>query len=223
MDLLRFKKNQKVCVFDFETCSLNLMSLEVQCPFSVGWIVYQGKNKIIEREDWIYWPDLVQKMYQWGRGAMAVNGWTEAEYNRRAKPPEPILEELEKYLYDPEVISVTANGVNFDQYIHKLYRKKLGLKPDWSWAARLVDIQTLAKAASLGTSPPPIGTDEWIFANHKMSSYHKRGLKTNLAHMCKELGVTEYNPDRHHREALFDCEMTAACFQKQIQTMDIYI
>lgn len=222
MELLRFKKNQKFCVLDFETCSLSLMSLEVQCPFSVGWIVYQGKNKIVEREDWIFFPDLVEKMYQWGRGAMAVNGWTEAEYNQRAKPPGPILDDFERYLYDPEVISVGANSVSFDSYIHNLYRKKLGRSSDWSWFKNHVDIQCLAKAAHLGITPPPIGTDEWIFFNIKMSNYHKRGLKTNLAHMCKEFQIN-YDSSQHHVSALYDTDLTYQVFMKQIQTMDIYI
>lgn len=222
MGLLRFKKDQQVLIFDYETTSLNLVSSTIQMPWQIGWMLMQNKTLLAQHEDWILWPNLVETMQTFGKGAAIVTGWTEWMYTQKAQPPEPIFERFEKALYDPDVISVGANSWNFDIYIHNLYRKLLDRKPDWSYCSRHVDIQTLAKAAHLGITPPPIGTDEWIFFNIKMSNFHEKGLKTNLAHMCREFDV-EYDADRHHREALYDVELTKEIFYKQIQTMDISI
>ncbi len=219
-NLLRFNRDYKTLVWDYETTSLNLVSSEIQTPWQLGWILSEGKRVVEQREEWIHWPDLVYKMNTWGKGAAAVTGWTEWEYLKKAKPPEPILESFEKVLFDPTVISVGANSWNFDIYVHNIYRKLLDKKPDWSYLSRHVDIQTLAKAAFLGIVPPPIGTDEWIFFNIKMSNFHQKGLKTNLAHMCREFDIP-YDADRHHREAMYDCEITGAIFHKQIQTLHL--
>lgn len=221
MSLLRYKKDQKVLVFDYETCCLSQLPDSIQLPFALGWNCYEGNKTIFEREDWLFWPSFIEKMNQWGKGAIAVTHWTEEEYLRRAGPPEPILEEFEKYLYDPNIISVGANSASFDLYIHNIHRRELGKETDWGWFKNHVDIQCLAKALDLGITPPKIGTDDWVFFNIKMSNYHKKGLKTNLAFMCKDLEV-DYNPEFHH-QAGYDTRLTYQCFQKQIQKMDILI
>lgn len=217
--LLRFETDQKKLIYDFETCNLNLVSTEFQAPWQLGWQVYQGKKHILSKEDWIWWDDLQSKM---GKAAAELTGFDYDTYKRKAQPAQPILESFETYLLDKEVISVSANGVNFDQYIYQIYRRLLGKGYEWSWATRHVDIQTLHKAYILGMTPPPIGTKEWILFNIKMSQVVKKGLKTSLAFMCKEFGV-DYDPTRHHREALYDVELTDQIFEQQLYRMDIYI
>ena len=51
-DLLRFKKNQKYMVFDFETCNLNLVSEENK-PWQLAFLIYEG-DKLIESNDTTY-------------------------------------------------------------------------------------------------------------------------------------------------------------------------
>jgi DNA polymerase III epsilon subunit-like protein len=228
-NLLRYRRNQRYLVFDFETCSLSLFphtketeSKGLNLPWQLGWSVYNGDKEVLSREDWIFWPDLVEKMQQYGKDAAAITGWTESDYLRKAKSPEPILEDFEKYLYDPNVISITANGTNFDQYIHNIYRERLGKNSDWSWAKRHYDIQVIHKAKTLGVELPALGSNEWLFTSMKVSQIVKRGLKSSLSFMCKEFDVP-YNEFRHHKEALYDVELTKDIFYKQIQDIDIYV
>ena len=42
-DLLRFKKDQKYLVFDYETCNLNLGHLENK-PWQIGFIICKGSK-----------------------------------------------------------------------------------------------------------------------------------------------------------------------------------
>ena len=54
--LLRFKKNQKYLLFDYETCNLNLVSNNK--PWQLAFLVVEN-NKIIESKDyWLKWNDL---------------------------------------------------------------------------------------------------------------------------------------------------------------------
>lgn len=213
MNLLRFQ-NINTVTLDFETCNLSLFP-EINAPWQLGWQI----NDLPGKEDWIKWDDLMDKM---DPEAAAITKFDYPTYLKRAKDPVPILEEFEKYLLDPNFISVSANGAGFDAWMYQIWRQLLGRKTEWSWYSRHYDIQVIEKAKKLGIIPPPIGTDDWVLFNVKMSIYHERGLKTNVAFLCKEYDVP-YDASRHHVEALYDVELTYQIFQKQIRQIDIFI
>lgn len=217
MELLRFKKDQIYLGWDFETCNLNLVLTEVQAPWQLGWQVIKNKSVLESHEDWILWDDIESKM---GKDAAAITGFDIDIYKSKAKDPINILNNFEKFLLDENVFSVTANGVNFDQYIYQIYRRLLGREYEHSFATRLIDIQTLAKAYVLGVVPPKIGTYEWVLFNHKMSKVVKKGLKTSLEHLAKLFDVP-YDPNRHHKEALYDVELTLAIFKGQLNKIEL--
>ncbi len=218
-NLLRFKKDQKYLIWDKETCNLSLLPGEtpLNLPWQLGWQLYEDKKLIESHEDWIWWDDLEEKM---GKDAAAITGFDINEYKRRASDPVPIFDKFSKLLYNPEIINVGANIVNFDFYIFNIFARKLGKTTDWDFTKRALDIQILEKAKILGQKLPQIGTDDWFFNNMKLAQYHQRGLKTNLAHLCKMYGV-EYNEFRHHKEALFDVELCAAVMFQQINQIDV--
>lgn len=218
MNLLRFNKEKKYIPLDYETCNLNLVLENIQAPWQLGWEVYKGESLLESHEDWIWWDDLNAKM---GEEAARITGFDYYLYKSKAKPALPIWENVNKHINDPNSIIISANGINFDTYIHGIYAKLLGFKPDYSWAARHYDIQTVHKAKFLGYSIPPIGGDEWIFFNIKMSEIRQRGMKSSLKHLCETLGIP-YDEERHHKNALYDVELTMHCFLKQIKTIDIY-
>lgn len=217
MELLRFKRDQAFLTLDFETCNLSLLP-QANAPWQLGW-QFNSQRENFSREDWILWDDLDKKM---SKDAAAITRFSFMEYNQRAKDPAPILERFEKYLLDPSVISISANGAKFDAWIYNIYRQLLGKSLDWSWYSRHVDIQILEKAAVLGCPIPQIGTDEWTFFNIRLGNYHERGLKTNLAYLCGVYDVP-YDASRHHVEALYDVELTKAVFDKQIRKLDIFV
>lgn len=218
-NLLRFKKDQKYLIWDCETASLALISGDnpPNLPWQLGWQLYQGKKLLESHEDWLWWDDLEQKM---GRDAAAITGFDIDTYKSKATDPLPIFERFSKILYDPDVINVGANIINFDIYIYNILARKLGEKTDWSFTNRSLDIQIIEKAKILGQKLPQIGTDDWFFNNMKLAQYHQRGLKTNLAHLCKMYGV-EYNEFRHHVSSSYDCELVMGVMFQQINQMDI--
>ena len=139
-DLLRFKRNQKYVFFDFETCNLNLGSLDNK-PWQLGFIIINN-GEIVEKHDfWLHWDDL--KM---SPTAAKMTGWTESKYKKLAVDPKDPLDLFEKYLYDESYINVGHNILGFDVYIHGTYRRCLGMNPDYSYIDRSIDTVCLAKA-----------------------------------------------------------------------------
>jgi len=139
-ELLRFKKDQKYVVFDFETCSLNLVS-EDNKPWQLAFMVYKG-SKLIESHDYyIHWDDL-----KLSDGARKVTGFSDSKYKKNAKDSGLVLDHFERYLYDPEYIKLGHNILGFDIYIHNIYRKLLGRETDYSYLDDCLDTLCLAKA-----------------------------------------------------------------------------
>jgi len=56
-NLLRFKNKQKYIFFDFETCCLNLGSLDNK-PWQLGYIVIENGRVVKKKDCWIHWDDL---------------------------------------------------------------------------------------------------------------------------------------------------------------------
>ena len=139
-NLLRFNKKQKYIFFDFETCCLNLNSLDNK-PWQLGYIVIEDGEVVLKKDCWILWDDL--KMTP---AAAKMTGWTESKYEKLAKPADKILEEFEKYLYNDAYINVGHNILGFDIYIHGIYRRCLNKKVDYSYIERSIDTLCLAKA-----------------------------------------------------------------------------
>ena len=54
-DLLRFKKDLKFVIFDFETCNLNL--LQDNDPWQLSFSVNEGSRVTDEDDLFPWWPD----------------------------------------------------------------------------------------------------------------------------------------------------------------------
>ena len=139
-ELLRFKKDQKYLVFDFETCSLNLVSEENK-PWQLAFMVYQGGQLIESNDYYIHWDTL-----NLSDGARKVTGFSDAKYKKNATDAALVLDHFERYLYDPEYIKLGHNILGFDIYIHNIYRKLLGRSTDHSYLNDCLDTLCLAKA-----------------------------------------------------------------------------
>lgn len=219
-NLLRHNFNQIYVNHDFETSNLALLTPYgdsiVNLPWQLGYNIYQGKNQIESHEEWIKWP------FPWeiGKAAAEITHFTWEKYHQISKDPVIILDKFEKWLYDPNVINVSANGARFDIYVHNIYRHLLKRPTDYSYLSRHVDIQVLHKAIVLGLTPPPIGSNEWVSFTFKVADYHKKGLKSSIKHMC-EFYEVPYLADQHHKDASADAEMSQNIFQKQIWKLEI--
>lgn len=209
-DLLRFKKDQKYVVFDFETCNLNLVS-EHNKPWQLAFLVYHG-DKLIESNDYhIYWEDL-----RMSEGARKVTGFKDAKYQKLAKPALEVLDHFEKYLYDDSYIKLGHNILGFDIYIHNIFRKLLGRKTDYSYLAHSIDTLCLAKAIYKEVE---LNGHDFLSWQFKLNSFHERGMRLNLGACCKTYEV-DFDPSKLH-DALYDIKKNYEVFKKMLWKVKI--
>ena len=210
-DLLRFNKKQKYLFFDFETCCLNLGSLDNK-PWQLGYIVIENGKIILKKDCWIHWPDL--KMTD---AAAKMTGWTKQKYEKKAEPADSILNEFEKYLYDESYINVGHNILGFDVYVHGIYRKCLGKKPDYSYIARSIDTLCLAKAIKNDITFSK--DDDFTSWQFRLNNMVDRKSKKKLIDLCKYYEIAIDESKLH--DAMYDIEQNYLVFQKMLWEVNI--
>ena len=210
-DLLRFKKDQKYVVFDFETCNLNLVS-EHNKPWQLAFLVYHG-DKLVESNDYhIHWDDL-----RMSDGARKVTGFNDAKYKKLAQPAEKVLDHFEKFLYNEEYINLGHNILGFDIYIHNIFRKLLGKGTDYSYLNRCIDTLCIAKAIHKNIELNE--KEELLSWQFKLNSFRERGMRLNLAACCKNYEV-DFDPSKLH-DALYDIQKNYEVFKKMLWKITI--
>jgi DNA polymerase III alpha subunit (gram-positive type) len=209
-NLLRFKKDQKYVVFDFETCNLNLVS-EHNKPWQLAFLIYHG-DKLIESNDYhIFWEDL-----RMSEGARKVTGFKDAKYKKLAQPAEEVLDHFEEYLYDDSYIKLGHNILGFDIYIHNIFRKLLGRKTDYSYLTYSIDTLCLAKAIYKEVE---LNGNDFLSWQFKLNSFHERGMRLNLGACCKTYEV-DFDPTKLH-DALYDIKKNYEVFKKMLWKVKI--
>lgn len=210
-NLLRYKKNQKYFIFDFETCNLNLLS-EKNKPWQVAYITAEGEKIIESRNAYVKWdildikPEVAYKIH-----------YDPVVIEQEGEMPEEVIKGFEKYLYDPEYRIIMFNGLNFDVYIHGIWRKLIGLQPDYSYINRVIDCHALVKAfkADLKFS----NEQNFLFWQYSVMGNYIRRLKTNLGQSCYDHGI-DFDANAAHN-ALYDVEKTHKLFLKIIHNMEV--
>lgn len=211
-NLLRFKKDQKYICLDFETENLNLLPVHNK-PWQASFVIGEG-NSILEKHDYyIYWKDL-----NISDDAKRITHFSQDVYNKNAKPLNEVLPIIDKYLYDPDYILLWFNGLNFDSYMHNILRKRAGLKTDYSYIYKSIDVNCLAKAIKLQIDFN--NQDNFIAWQYALSDVVQRGLKTNLALLCKEYNIPLIDNGGFHN-ALNDVIYTFQVYHKLIWELTI--
>jgi len=210
-NLLRFNKNQKYVVFDVETEGLNLYFNNK--PWQASIIVTTLDETIAEHNLYLKWDKI-----NVSEGARRITGFEQSVVDKKGISPIEGLEILEKYLYDPQYKILWFNGINFDVYMHNIWRKLLGRESDYSYMERTIDVNCLAKAYKLGVDFDS-EKDEFVPWQYKLGGFRQRGLKSNLTYMCKDLEIGIDESKTH--EALYDCELTFEVFKKLIWNLSI--
>jgi DNA polymerase III epsilon subunit-like protein len=206
-DLLRFSK-RKTLLADTETQRLNL--LDDNLPFQVAYIV-TDKNNVLEKHSYyIKWPN-----FKMSPDAARITGFQE-EWVKNGDDPEEVLEEFESYLYNPEYDIAAQNWLGFDCYVHSLWRRKLGKKPDYSYLDRVYDTNVLSRAYKMGWKPDRDSILAW---SYKVQNTPIKGVKTSLGLMAKELGM-EVDDNQLHN-ALYDLEVNNFVHRKIINLIEI--
>jgi DNA polymerase III epsilon subunit-like protein len=210
-NLLRFNNKQNYLFFDFETCCLNLGSIDNK-PWQLGFIVINGGKIVKKRDYWIRWSDL--KMSD---AAAKMTGWTESMYKEKGQDAKKILEEFEGYLYDESYINVGHNILGFDIYIHGIYRRCLGKKPDYSYIDRSIDTLCLAKAIK---NEIKFTKNEPFFNwQYRLNNMIDRKSKKKLMDLCKDYDISIDESKLH--DAMYDIEQNYEVFKKMLWEVDI--
>jgi DNA polymerase III epsilon subunit-like protein len=208
--LLRFDKNKKFIVFDYETCGLNLASLDNK-PWQLAFLVCEN-NKIQERHNfYLKWEDL-----NISEDAKRITGFKESVYKKKAVDPSEVLSILDSYFYNPDYHIIGHNILGFDIYIHNIHRQLCGKKSDYSYLDRTIDTNCLAKSEALDIEFDETDLTLWQL---KLQKIRKRGLKTNLKFLCEKYSI-DFDESKLH-DALYDIEQNFKVLQSMLWKFNI--
>jgi len=222
-NLLRYHwKDYKFCAYDYETESLNLAMGNL--TWEIGYMTMENGKETRAYNRNMLWEDL--KM---SADAARITQFSWANYKAKAEDPRLVLKEFEEILYDKNTVNLTYNGLNFDIYLHQLWRKKLGLEVDWSFLARSIDILALSRAYLLGLEPPESWRD-FFFWQKKLINYmsddrtrkakkSNLGGSTTLKAMAKNLDIRVDDSKTH--QGLYDVQLTWQVFEKLLWKMEL--
>jgi DNA polymerase III epsilon subunit-like protein len=194
--------NQKSISFDFETNSLNLCNV---LPWQLAWNVYEGNRLVKSYDEYIDWPDFTVSEF-----IIKLTGFSYSEYNRRKRPPQEVLAKFEKYLYDPEYISIGQNVIRFDCLVLAHLQKLCGKTPDYSYMKRIYDTVPLGRTYRENlTITPKTNLLSW---QYKILNDRTLKAKVSQSAQLKHFGI-EFDENLCHN-AKYDCEMTFKIFQE---------
>ena len=208
-DLLRYNFSQKYLVWDVESNALNLITT---LPWQIAFATAKGKSITNEFERKIWWKD-----YDIAPEIAMLNHFNRQSYEREARDPAEVLDEFESYLYDPEYIVITMNGMGFDCYLHNNWRKILGRKTDYSWMNRHIDILATFRAIQAGAKSPP--RDDLLAWQYCWLNHRDRKVKASLGAQMKHYGL-EYSASDHH-DPTWDVRSTFQVFLKHLFELEI--
>jgi DNA polymerase III epsilon subunit-like protein len=210
-DLLRFS-DRKIVIWDKESQRLNL--LDDNLPFECAWVVMQRGQVLSRHAYYLGWPvdEYCRRMSpDAARFTRFQRAWVE-----NGDDPEFVLEAFESYAMDPQYLLAGHNVLGFDAGLWQLWRRALGRPVDWSFQSRLIDSHLLARAYKEGWKPDRENLEAW---QYKVSSSHRKGVKTKLDIMAKEFDIPVDESKRHG--AVYDLELNAAVLWKLINLMEI--
>ena len=222
-NLLRFANPKKIkfLVYDFETCGLNLGSLDNKC-WQASFLIADTKDIKKEFDLFPFWKNL--KM---GAEAARITRFNFDNYKSKSCDAQKALDEFEQYLYDPNVISVGQNSLRFDTMIHNIWRSNLGKKSDYSYLDRHIDTSCVAKGYKMDNSfsgerildGEKVGSKDFLSWQFRLANHRDRKIKSNLKVLCGDFGI-DYDPSKHH-DALWDVRMTYEILKRLYWNMEI--
>lgn len=207
-ELLRYNKTRKYLAFDTETTGLNL---GFALPWQVSFSLFTLDSVIEEQNIFIWWENLPIS-----KDAARITRFDFQRYKREAIPPQEALEFFEKRLMDKDVYSLCHNLLNYDSMILSVWRRRLGLEEDYSYLERAYDTIAFSKAWKKGW---PVDRSNLLAWQYRCMSYVERGLKTNLAQMGRDLGIT-FNENELH-DALVDIRLLREVWKKLVWQIEV--
>ena len=212
-ELIRFS-DRKIVLFDMESQRLNL--LHDNLPFEVAWVV-MCRGKILSRHKYyLGWPArgyCSRMSVEAARITRFQPSWVET-----GDDPEFVLDAFEGYALAPQNLIAGHNIVapGFDLPLWNLWRQALGRPRVWEPQNRALDTHLLARAYKEGWKPDSSNLRQWFW---KVGSSHRKGVKTGLSVMAKELGIAVDETRTHSAD--YDLEINGAVLWKLINLLEI--
>ncbi len=206
-DLLRFS-DRPTFFFDKETQRLNL--LDDNLPFEVSWMIANRKGVLKTETHYLKWPG-----FRMSADAARITRFQQSWVDN-GEDPLAVLKLFESYLLDPQYDIAGQNILGFDTYVHQLWRRALGFKPDYSYLSRLYDTNLLSRAYKMGWKPDRENLLAW---QYKVMAAYQRGVKTNLGLMAREFGM-EVDETKQHGAA-YDLQLNRFVHYKVINLIEI--
>lgn len=207
--LIRDDGDRKFLLFDVESESLNGYYNK---PWQLSYLVCKGKNILKFHDTFPLWDDL-----KVSPDAARVTRFDMVEYKRKATNAKEIWNNFSQYLYDPEYTILGHNLLGFDIFLINIYRRLLGLKPDWSYQYRIID--TLAMAKFLKYSNPARKEEDLYLWQMKLISNWEKGPKCSLGAMAKEFDIP-YDSNLAH-DGLYDCDVNFQVFKQMMYRIEL--
>lgn len=201
----KYDNNQKYLIFDGETFHLNLKSDNFAWQWS--YLTCQGNNVLAKHDKFLLWENVDKQISE---DAARITRFDFNSYLSKAEDPLKIINEFDKFLYNPEYIILFHNGIGFDIYIHNIMRKELGLETNYSYLDRCIDTKSLSMMYKLGLKT--VDTKNLYEQMLKFNNYIQKGIKTSLGVMCKEFDI-EYDTTKNH-SGDYDCEVNFQMWNK---------
>ena len=208
--LLRFDQRKNYLIFDYETCGLNLASLNNK-PWQLAYLVIQN-NEVVEKKDfYLKWDHLPIS-----DDAKRITGFKQKVYENKAVDPSGVLDDFEKYFYDEDYYIVGHNIIGFDIYIHNIHRILCGKSSDYSYMNRLIDTNCLARARKQDIE---LNNEDFISWQYKLQNHRVKGIRTSLKQLCKDYDI-EFDESKLHN-ALYDIFKNYQVFKKLLWEIEV--
>jgi hypothetical protein len=211
--LLRYNKKVTYALIDLETFNLCL-SFRQNRPWQVGILKVRGEEIIDAKDIRVNWPDAPHLKI--GKEAAAITRFDQQIHDSLAILPQPAFNKFWPILKSVDHI-IMHNGLKFDLYLLKDYAEMMG--EDWKFIMpKIIDTKSVAQGIKMGI---PFKETEGSFLEYqyRMANIHAHGIKTRLAILGKEYGIT-HDYDRLH-DAIVDLELNLKVWNKLKYQLDL--
>lgn len=204
-NLIRFNKNVRYAVCDFETFNLNL-SFQMNRPWQFGCVEVIGEQIIETHDIHINWPDAPHLKI--GKEAALVTKYNHPYHMSVAIDAKLAFDKILPILQNADKI-IFHNGLNFDLYLLRDWWKMEGAP--WKWILdKFIDTNAIARGIKLNIPYDP--KDNFLEYQYRMARMVVKGCKTNLTALGKEYGF-EFDPEKLH-EAIEDVKLNLKVWNK---------
>ena len=208
--LLRYDKKKTLVFIDCETFNLCLNSCH-NLPWQVAMIKLTGDSMFGSKDFLIKW-DTHLKI---GKEAARITRYSEKAMQNGGVTPEEAFPTIQDWLDNADYI-VGHNILGFDVYLIKDYYKHMGL--DYRHLMhKIIDTNCLARGIKYDL--PYKQEQELLTYQYKVVHERRKGVKSSLAYMGKELNI-EHDYDKLHN-ALVDLELNVKVWNKLKWQTDI--